>query len=138
MDDIHIPCIVWFHGDPPPDLSHMADPIRIPFMFRRHMAYACESEHAELPMPRLATEEAAWTRTDLVDPVATPSEGAPNSWYTNPGSGQMRLYGPSGLPALDIDPDHDHGAGSPHMHIWLPNPGGFPSRGPGIPLPPGF
>ena len=37
MDDIRIPCIVWFHGDPPPDLSGISDPIRIPFTLRaRH------------------------------------------------------------------------------------------------------
>lgn len=36
MDDIHIPCIVWFHGDPPPELSQFSDPIRIPFTFRPH------------------------------------------------------------------------------------------------------
>ena len=34
MDDIRIPCIVWFHGDPPPDLSGYSDPIRIPFTLR--------------------------------------------------------------------------------------------------------
>ena len=38
MDDIRIPCIVWFHGDPPPDLSGISNPIRIPFVLRRHAA----------------------------------------------------------------------------------------------------
>ena len=37
MDDIRIPCIVWLQGDPPPDLSGISDPIRIPFTLRaRH------------------------------------------------------------------------------------------------------
>ena len=61
--------------------------------------------------------------------AATPNTGAPNSWLVNAGSGQMRFYGPDGLPALDIDFDHPHpGIGSPHMHIWLLNPAGFPVR----------
>ena len=34
MDDIRIPCIVWLQGDPPPDLSGISDPIRIPFTLR--------------------------------------------------------------------------------------------------------
>jgi len=74
--------------------------------------------------------------TNHVDPLGlqTPNTGAPNTWFTNPGSGQMRFYGPDGNPALDIDSDHDHGAGCPHMHVWLPNPGGFPIRGPGLPM----
>jgi len=71
--------------------------------------------------------------------AGTPSTGAPNTWVVNPGSGQMRLFGPNGLPVLDIDSDHSHkGVGKPHMHIWLPNPGGFPIRGPAIPVPAGF
>jgi RHS repeat-associated protein len=70
--------------------------------------------------------------------AGTPSTGLPNSWVVNPGSGQMRLFGPNGLPILDIDFDHDHGSGSPHIHIWLPSPGGFPVRGPAVPYPSTF
>jgi hypothetical protein len=50
--------------------------------------------------------------------VKTPNTGDPNTWYVNPGSGQMRLFGPDGNPAVDIDFDHDHGAGVPHFHVW--------------------
>ena len=59
MDDIHIPCIVSFHGDPPPDLSHMVAPIRIPSLFHRRMAHHRDGEHAEFPMALLDTEEFA-------------------------------------------------------------------------------
>lgn len=69
----------------------------------------------------------------------TPNTGSPNSWYVNPGSGQMRFFGPGGYPALDVDADHDHGMGSPHMHIWTPSlGGGFPIRRPGTAMPPNF
>ncbi|ALU64323.1 hypothetical protein DA70_11570 [Pandoraea pnomenusa] len=65
----------------------------------------------------------------------TPNVGDPGSWYTNPGSGQQRQYGNDGFPITDIDTDHDHGQGNPHSHNWEPNPnGGFPSRGPGVPV----
>lgn len=70
--------------------------------------------------------------------AGTPNTGDPNSWYVNPGSGQMRFFGPDGTPALDIDFDHDHGVGIPHIHIWSPLPGGFPIRGGGLPMPDGF
>jgi hypothetical protein len=76
---------------------------------------------------------------DNVQLIATPNRGQPNSWYTNQGSGQMRLYGPDGNPALDIDSDHDHpGVGSLHMHVWVPVPGEFPVRQAPVPLPDGF
>jgi len=66
--------------------------------------------------------------------AGTPNTGSPGGIYINPGSGQIRLYGPDGYPVLDIDTDHSHGgiAPGPHIHIWTPNPdGGFPVRGPG-------
>jgi hypothetical protein len=66
----------------------------------------------------------------------TLNEGSTNTWFVNPGSGQMRFYGPNGYPAVDIDSDHDHGSGVPHMHIWIPVPGGRPRRGlPIFPVP---
>ena len=37
MYDIRIPCVVWFHGDLPPDLSGISDPIRISFALRTHV-----------------------------------------------------------------------------------------------------
>jgi RHS repeat-associated protein len=71
--------------------------------------------------------------------AGTPNTGDPNSWYTNPGSGQIRFFGPDGYPALDIDSDHDHGGvGSPHIHVWSPNPGGFPIRSEPLPMPENF
>lgn len=65
----------------------------------------------------------------------TPNEGAAGSWYTNPGSGQMRLYGNDGKRAVDLDFDHDHGQGVPHAHNYSINPLGGPLiRGPGLPF----
>jgi hypothetical protein len=68
----------------------------------------------------------------------TPNTGPDGSWYTNPGSGQMRMYGGRGFPVVDFDFDHDHGQGIPHAHNWEDNGGPFPIRGPGVrfsPLP---
>jgi RHS repeat-associated protein len=66
----------------------------------------------------------------------TPDSGTPGSWHTNPGngqpgSGQERLYGPDGRPAVDIDWHPDHGAGKPHGHNWDNG-----RRGPGVPISP--
>ncbi|KXU89126.1 hypothetical protein CI15_08745 [Paraburkholderia monticola] len=66
------------------------------------------------------------------DLAATPNTGGPG-WYTNPGSGQMRLFGSNGYPVVDFDFDHDHGQGIPHAHNWDSIPGAkFPVRGPGV------
>ncbi|WP_081074666.1 hypothetical protein [Burkholderia cepacia] len=70
--------------------------------------------------------------------AGTPNTGAPGTWYTNPGSGQMRLFGSNGLPVVDFDFDHNHGQGVPHAHNWDDVGGDFPVRGPGVsfsPLP---
>jgi RHS repeat-associated protein len=44
----------------------------------------------------------------------------------NPQTGELlqeRWYDENGLPTKDIDYDHDHGAGKPHMHEWYyPSP----------------
>jgi hypothetical protein len=63
------------------------------------------------------------------DIAKTPNEGHPGTWYTNPGSGQMRLYGDDGKAVVDFDFDHDHGQGTPHAHNW--NDG---ARGAGLPF----
>jgi hypothetical protein len=61
------------------------------------------------------------------DIAKTPNEGDPGTWYTNPGSGQMRMYGDDGKPVVDFDFDHDHGQGVPHAHNWDNG-----ARGPGV------
>jgi hypothetical protein len=66
---------------------------------------------------------------DSFDIAKTPNEGDPGTWYTNPGSGQMRLYGNDRQAVVDFDFDHDHGQGIPHAHNW--NDG---VRGPGLPF----
>ncbi|CAM2188317.1 conserved hypothetical protein [Paraburkholderia sacchari] len=55
---------------------------------------------------------------DAFDIAKTPNEGDPGTWYTNPGSGQMRLYGDDRRAVVDFDFDHDHGQGIPHAHNW--------------------
>lgn len=65
----------------------------------------------------------------FIDPTGlTPLVGPPNTWLTFP-SGQMRLYGPNGSAAVDIDCHADHGAGTPHAHNWDAS-----GRGPGVPM----
>jgi hypothetical protein len=50
---------------------------------------------------------------------------------------QTRTYGEDGYPEKDIDYNHDHGQGQPHVHDWgRPEGGGKPrneDRGPGRP-----
>ncbi len=48
----------------------------------------------------------------------TPNTGDAWAWYTNPGSGQMRLYGDTGAPVIDLDFDHVHSGLRPHAHNW--------------------
>ncbi|MCC8401435.1 hypothetical protein LJ655_05925 [Paraburkholderia sp. MMS20-SJTN17] len=72
---------------------------------------------------------------DAFDIAKTPNTGEPGTWYTNPGSGQMRLYGDDGNPVVDFDFDHDHGQGIPHAHNWAINPlTGKLRRGAGVPM----
>jgi len=72
---------------------------------------------------------------DVFDLAKTPNDGEPGTWYTNSGSGQMRLYGSDGQPVVDLDFDHDHGQGIPHAHNWSINPlTGKNGRGSGVPF----
>ncbi|MGF6640540.1 hypothetical protein [Paraburkholderia sp. MM6662-R1] len=52
------------------------------------------------------------------DVAKTPNLGDPGTWYTNPGSGQMRLYGDDRKPVVDLDFDHVHNGLKPHAHNW--------------------
>lgn len=69
-------------------------------------------------------------------PTKTPNDGEPGSRHINPGSGQERWYGPDRLPVKDIDSDHNHGQGVPHVHDWGRDANGGPTRGPGRPFDP--
>jgi hypothetical protein len=72
---------------------------------------------------------------EIFDIAKTPNYGDPGTWYTNSGSGQMRLYGNTGQPVVDFDFDHDHGQGIPHAHNWSIDPlDGKNIRGPGVPF----
>lgn len=67
-------------------------------------------------------------------PRRLPYQGEPNSTAVldrGNGTGQIREYGPDGLPTRDFDFGHDHGSGDPHAHDW---PGGV--RGDGRPIEP--
>ncbi|SMG60822.1 hypothetical protein [Paraburkholderia susongensis] len=55
---------------------------------------------------------------DSFDIAKTPNDGEPGTWYTNPGSGQMRLFGDDGKPVVDLDFDHFHNGMKPHAHNW--------------------
>jgi RHS repeat-associated protein len=82
------------------------------------------------------TDQAGGTKADGQRPTKTPNEGAPGSTHINPGSGQERKYGSDGKPVQDIDHDHDHGQGVPHIHDWGRDANGRPVRGPGRPVEP--
>jgi hypothetical protein len=56
---------------------------------------------------------------DSFDIAKTPNNGEPGTWYTNSGSGQMRLYGNNGKGYIDLDFDHKHGGVAPHAHNWV-------------------
>ncbi|WP_175948497.1 hypothetical protein [Burkholderia pyrrocinia] len=55
---------------------------------------------------------------DVFDIAKTPNTGEPGTWYTNSGSGQMRLFGTDGNPVVDLDFDHFHNGLKPHAHNW--------------------
>lgn len=71
MDDIRIPCIVWFHGDPPPDLSGFTDPIRIPFTLLPR-----EREQSVILADRYPTPSGAFTQGQSGPPLL-PGEPPP-------------------------------------------------------------
>jgi RHS repeat-associated protein len=67
-------------------------------------------------------------------PRSLPYRGEPNSSAAldrGNGTGQIREYGPDGLPTRDFDFGHDHGFGDPHAHDWVEG-----LRGPGRPIEP--
>ncbi len=55
---------------------------------------------------------------DSFEIAKAPNEGEPGTWCTNPGSGQMRLYGDMGAPVVDLDFEHMHLNMQPHAHNW--------------------
>lgn len=61
--------------------------------------------------------EADTTVGDSFEIAKTPNLGDPG-WYTNPGSGQMRLFGDDRKPIVDLDFDHIHNGLQPHAHNW--------------------
>jgi hypothetical protein len=51
MDDLRIPCVLWFPGDPPPDLSGFAEPICFPVRVVWRKAAASEQSVPIEPPP---------------------------------------------------------------------------------------
>ncbi|HEX7931767.1 MAG TPA: RHS repeat-associated core domain-containing protein [Paraburkholderia sp.] len=47
-----------------------------------------------------------------------PKYGDPGTRYVHPITGDMRVYGPDGMPSLDIDVSHSHSEMCPHIHVW--------------------
>jgi RHS repeat-associated protein len=79
-------------------------------------------------------EQASQGECGQESPQSLPYRGEPNSTSAldrGNGTGQIRDYGPDGLPLRDFDFGHDHGFGDPHAHDW---PEGV--RGPGRPIGP--
>lgn len=70
---------------------------------------------------------------DSFEVAKTPNLGDPG-WYTNPGSGQMRLFGNDRKPIVDLDFDHIHNGLKPHAHNW--GPGGRDSGDDVVPFSP--
>ncbi|MGF6644362.1 hypothetical protein [Paraburkholderia sp. GAS82] len=73
------------------------------------------------------------TAGDSFEIAKTPNIGDPG-WYTNPGSGQMRLFGVDRRPIVDLDFDHIHNGLQPHAHNW--GPGGRDSGDDVVPFSP--
>lgn len=66
-------------------------------------------------------------------PIKGPPNGSEVLPDNNGGKKQERFYDGNGNPIKAIDWSHDHGAGRPHIHDWIPRPGQPPKRGPGRP-----
>jgi hypothetical protein len=72
--------------------------------------------------PAEAEPTAAEVAACIVPRRSLPREGEPNSTDVldrGNGSGQIRDYGPDGMPTKDFDFGHDHGFGDPHAHDWI-------------------
>jgi RHS repeat-associated protein len=88
-----------------------------------------------------ALGDAVQATIDVYNQLKNPFEGTPGSSVTihNPDGTpkQTRTYAPDGYPAKDIDYNHDHGQGKPHVHDWTrPDEGRPPTsenRQPGRP-----
>lgn len=140
MDDIRIPCIVWLRGDPPPDLSGISDPIRIPFTLRpRAMArpdlptdyHAVESgpfaeAHGGLRLrfedpPAIARPPGKPVRTDASNPCEPESE-LPSRAHASPGRPGGNGRAPLTRDSRVFAPQHPPPSGSQHDD-WAPDEG---------------
>jgi RHS repeat-associated protein len=72
----------------------------------------------KLDAPTFSMPVTAAGNQSVIQVAKTPNVGEPGTWYTNPGSGQMRLYGDLGAPVVDLDFDHKHLGLQPHAHNW--------------------
>jgi RHS repeat-associated protein len=84
--------------------------------------YAAENTSSTSPEVAVGEPEVEEGESCPVPRRSLPREGEPNSteaFDRGNGSGQIRDYGPDGLPERDFDFGHDHGFGDPHAHDWI-------------------
>ena len=107
MDDIHIPCIVCFHGDPPPDLSGISDPIRIPFTIHRYgdpqpPTAAHESNMLPPTMESLAGNPPVFRQVDRSPDLSLGAPHSPPNKVKEAPDPAVRVEWPDGY--IPIDP----------------------------------
>lgn len=76
----------------------------------------------QCPIAKAVKEEREAERSSKEPRRNLPYRGKPGSTDVldrGNGQGQIRDYGPDGLPVKDFDFGHDHGFGDPHTHDWL-------------------
>ena len=84
--------------------------------------YASENTSSTSPEVAESEPEVEESKPCKEPSRSLPYEGEPNSTQVldrGNGSGQIRDYGPDGLPERDFDFGHDHGFGDPHAHDWV-------------------
>jgi RHS repeat-associated protein len=84
--------------------------------------FAAENTSSTSPEIAEGEPEVEEGKSCKIPSKSLPYRGEPNSTEAldrGNGSGQIRDYGPDGLPEKDFDFGHDHGFGDPHAHDWV-------------------
>ncbi|HEV3033931.1 MAG TPA: RHS repeat-associated core domain-containing protein [Solirubrobacteraceae bacterium] len=139
LDEGSVPCFWPFCG-PPPSAPEGVKQLGEGVAEGARESYEGIMHGAESIWNAITGEGASSNESTTEDKCAQDSprsllpRGEPNSTGVldrGSGTGQIRDYGPDGLPLRDFDFGHDHGFGDPHLHEWLEG-----VRGPGQPLGP--